>query len=172
VLTTLDLEQQISSDGATWLDRELASRQRTSLADAGFGREVSEAMERRRESLVDQGHATRLENGRISALRDLIARLERTEVTRIGRELAAARGMTFVPAEAGGYVSGKLAGAASLASGRYAMIETLSGDGGDGFHLVPWQPVLDRHIGQHITGVMRDSGGIDWSFGRKLGLGL
>jgi len=55
VLTTLDLEQQIGSDGATWLDRELASPNRTPLAAVGFGREVSEAMERRRQSLVDQG---------------------------------------------------------------------------------------------------------------------
>ncbi len=172
VLTTFDLEQQIGSDGATWLDRELASRQRTPLAEAGFGREVSEAMERRRQSLVDQGQATRLENGRISAPRDLIARLEHTEITRVGREMATARGMTFVPAEADGYVSGKLVGAANLASGRFAMIETLTGDGSLGFQLVPWQPVLDRHFGQHITGVMRDSGGIEWSFGRKRGLGL
>lgn len=52
------------------------------------------------------------------------------------------------------------------------MIESLSGDGGLGFQLVPWRPVLDRHIGQHITGVMREGGDIDWSFGRKLGLGL
>lgn len=36
----------------------------------------------------------------------------------------------------------------------------------------PWQPVLDQHIGWHITGVMCDGGGVDWSFGRKLGLGL
>jgi hypothetical protein len=52
------------------------------------------------------------------------------------------------------------------------MLETLSGEGGLGFTLVPWQPVLDSRIGQHIAGVMRDSGGIDWSFGRKRGLGL
>jgi hypothetical protein len=37
---------------------------------------------------------------------------------------------------------------------------------------VPWQPVLDKRIGQHITGIMRDVGGIEWSFGRKRGLGL
>ncbi|MGL4312437.1 DUF3363 domain-containing protein [Bradyrhizobium manausense] len=43
---------------------------------------------------------------------------------------------------------------------------------GLGFQLVPWQPVLDKHIGQHISGVMRDSGGIEWGFGRKRGLGL
>jgi len=37
---------------------------------------------------------------------------------------------------------------------------------------VPWQPVLDKRIGQHITGIMRNAGGIEWNFGRKRGLGL
>lgn len=61
---------------------------------------------------------------------------------------------------------GKLVGSTQLASGRFAMI-----DDGLGFQLVPWQPVLDQRIGQHITGTMR-GGGIEWSFGRKRGLGL
>jgi Protein of unknown function (DUF3363) len=47
-LSTLDLEAQVGSDGATWLDRELASRSRTPLAGAGFGRDVTDAMERRK----------------------------------------------------------------------------------------------------------------------------
>jgi hypothetical protein len=36
---------------------------------------------------------------------------------------------------------------------------------------VPWQQVLDRRIGQHIAGIARDDG-IEWTFGRKRGLGL
>ena len=87
--------------------------------------------------------------------------------------MAAARGLTFRPAHAGDHVSGTLVGSADLASGRFAMIETFSGDGGLGFSLVPWQPVLDQRIGQHITGAVRGDGtGVEWSFGRKRGLGL
>ena len=43
-----------------------------------------------------------------------------------------------------------------------------------GFQLVPWQPVLERRLNQHISGVRRDDGGIEWSFSRKrqIGLGL
>ena len=81
--------------------------------------------------------------------------------------MAAARGLSFTTAGTGDYVSGKLVGATQLASGRFAMI-----DDGIGFQLVPWQPVLDQRIGQHIIGVVRNAGGIEWSFGRKLGLGL
>ena len=43
---------------------------------------------------------------------------------------------------------------------------------GLGFTLVRWQPVLDTRVGQHIAGIVRDTGGIEWSFGRKRGLGL
>ena len=45
-------------------------------------------------------------------------------------------------------------------------------DDGAGFQLVPWQPTLDKRIGQHIAGLARENGGIEWSFGRKRGLGL
>jgi hypothetical protein len=45
-------------------------------------------------------------------------------------------------------------------------------DDGIGFQLVPWQPVLDKRIGQHITDIMRNASGIEWSFGRKRRLGL
>ncbi|WP_084636806.1 DUF3363 domain-containing protein [Mesorhizobium sp. WSM3626] len=55
----------------------------------------------------------------------------------------------------------------NLASGRFAMI-----DDGVGFQLVPWQPALEKRIGQHITGMARDSGGVEWSFGRRRGMGL
>jgi type IV secretory pathway VirD2 relaxase len=172
-LSTFDLERQVGSDGATWLDRELASRNRTPLVGAGFGREVTDALERRRQSLVSMGYATRLPDGRIQGPKDLVATLERAEITRVGSEMAAARKLTFRPPKEGDYISGRLLGSATLASGRFAMIETLIGDGGLGFSLVPWQPVLDQRIGQHITGAMRgDGSGIEWSFGRKRELGL
>jgi hypothetical protein len=40
------LDQQIDSDGSTWLDRELASPSRTTLANTGFGREVTDGLDR------------------------------------------------------------------------------------------------------------------------------
>jgi type IV secretory pathway VirD2 relaxase len=165
-LSTFDLKSQVGSDGATWLDRELVSRDRTPLTQAGFGREVSEALDRRRQSLVDQGQAVRLDNGSIRAPKDLLERLERTEIDRVGRQMAADRGLPYAPSQPGEYVSGSLKGGVNLASGRFAMI-----DDGLGFQLVPWQPALDQRVGQHISGVVRDGGGVDWSFARKRGLG-
>jgi hypothetical protein len=165
VLSHRGLDQQIGSDGAAWLDRELASPDRTTLVNTGFGRDVSEAMERRRQSLVNMGHAVRLKDGRIRVSKDLIANLERTEVSRVGKAMAADRGLTFTAAKTGEYVSGTLVGATQLASGRFAMI-----DDGTAFQLVPWQSVLDKRIGQYISGTVRAAGGIEWSFGRNRGL--
>ncbi|MER8803543.1 DUF3363 domain-containing protein [Mesorhizobium sp. M0998] len=166
-LSFLDLDNQVTSDGATWLDRELASATRTPLTQVGFGRDVTEAIDRRRQSLVDMGYASRLDDGRIRAPKDLLQRLEQAEVARVGRVMAAERGLSFMKAQADEYVSGRLVGVANLASGRFAMI-----DDATGFQLVPWQPTLEKHIGQHIAGIARDGGGIEWTFGRKRGLGL
>jgi hypothetical protein len=52
ILSPTGLDQQVGHDGATWLDRELASRQRTVLAHEGFGLEVQTALAQRRQSLV------------------------------------------------------------------------------------------------------------------------
>ena len=165
VLSSLDLEAQVGSDGATWLDRELASANRTPLAGAGFGREVIAALDRRRQSLVKMGHAIRLPDGTVRPPEGILRRLEQAEVARIGREMAAERGLAFRPSDPGEYVSGRFVGMASLAGGHFAMI-----DDGLVFQLVPWQLFFVKRIGQHVTGVGRDAGGIAWSFGRKRGL--
>jgi len=81
--------------------------------------------------------------------------------------MAAERGLSFMRAQAGKHVSGRLAVAANLASGRFAMI-----DDGVGFQLVPWQPTLEKRIGQQISGIARGEGGIEWTFGRKRGWGF
>lgn len=99
--------------------------------------------------------------------KDLASNLESAEVVRVGKALAAKRGLQFTPSKIGEYVSGTLVASTQLASGRFAMI-----DDGICFQLVPWQPVLEQRVGRHITGVMREAGGIDWSFGRNRRLEL
>jgi type IV secretory pathway VirD2 relaxase len=172
VLSPTGLDQQIGHDGATWLDRELVSRQRSALAGEGFGQEVMAALEKRKQTLVNMGRVNDLGNGRVRAPTDLIQRLETANIERAGKALAAQRGLPWQPVAPGTHVSGQLVGSTQLSSGRFAIIETLSGDGSLGFSLVPWQPVLDKRIGQHISGIGMPGGGVDWSFARKLGLGL
>jgi hypothetical protein len=167
ILSPTGLERQIGHDGATWLDRELVSRKRIALAGEGFGQEVTMALEKRKQTLVNMGHINDLGNGHVRAPTDLIQRLEAADIERTGRALAAEHGRTWQPTVPGNYVTGTLVGSAQLSSGRFAMI-----DDGLGFSLVPWQPVLEQHIGRHISGIAMPGGGVDWSFTRSRGLGL
>lgn len=166
-LSPIALEKQIAHHGATWLDRELVARERTPLAAHGFGRDVSAALERRKLALVDMGYAHDTGSGTIRAPKDLIARLRGSEVERVGRNLANERGRTWEAATPGKPISGTLVGSAQLTSGRFAMI-----DDGMGFSLVPWRSELEQRMGQHISGIATRGGGIEWTLGRSLGLGI
>lgn len=166
-LSDMSLKQQIDRDGSTWLDQELISPNHTPLEHTGFGREVADALERRKRTLVAMGLAHDIDNGSVRAPKDLIQQLDQGDFERAGKALAAERGRTWEPAIPGNYVMGQLVGTAQLTSGKFAMI-----DNGLGFSLVPWEKTLEQQLGKHISGVAMPGGGVDWSFGRSRGLGL
>ena len=166
VRSDLDLQGQISASGATWLDRQAVARERIDVSSGGFGAEVREAMDRRAERLLQEGLAER-QGRRIVFSRNLIDTLRRRELDALGGKLAAETGLPFNRAAGGEYVSGTYRQRLALASGRFAMI-----DDGLGFQLVPWSPSLEKNLGRHVSGIARGDGGVDWSFGRKRGLGL
>lgn len=166
VRSDLDIGAQVTANGATWLDRQAIAREPAALGGGGFGVEVREAMDRRAEHLIEQRLAERRGQSVIFT-RNLIETLRRRELDALGEKLAAETGRTFAKAGTGEYVAGTYRQRFALASGRFAMI-----DDGLGFQLVPWTPSLDRQLGQHVAGVARNDGGVDWSFGRKRGLGL
>jgi hypothetical protein len=123
-------------------------------------------MEERAEHLASEGLARR-QGQRIIFARNLLDTLKASELDAAARRLSTEIGIPYSPAQSGEYVMGTVRQRLSLVSGRYAMI-----DNGLGFALVPWSPSLDKQLGQHISGVMRGDGGVDWSFGRGRGLGL
>ena len=90
----------------------------------------------------------------------------------MGQTLETETGLPHRPAESGEHVSGTYTRQLRLSSGRYAMIEGIGPDGGRSFHLVPWSREIEPRLGQHITGIARGGGGVDWSLGRKRGLGI
>ncbi|PWB91265.1 type VI secretion protein [Methylocystis sp. MitZ-2018] len=165
VRSDLSLADQVKAEGATWLDRRLVERMETPLAHAGFGQEVREALSARIEHLAGVGLASR-QGQRVTFARDLLATLRRRELDAVGAKLASETGRSYRPTTSGANVAGVYRQRLSLASGRFAMI-----DDGLGFQLVPWSPSLEPKRGQHISGVM-SPGGVDWSFGRKRGLGI
>ena len=166
IRSDLDIERQIMASGATWLDRQNIAREPVALSDGGFGAEVRHALDRRAEHLIEQGLADRNAQ-RVTFARNLIDTLRARELEALGEKLAAETGQPFNRAGSGEYVAGAYRQRFTLASGRFAVI-----DDGLGFQLVPWTPSLEKQLGRHVSGVARDNGGIDWSFGRKRGLGL
>jgi len=170
IRSDMDLAEQIRAPGATWLDRRNLSSDGHDLG-GGFGSEVRAAMETRAEHLADEGLARR-QGQRVIFARGLLDTLRQRELDTAVQKLSAEIGLPHTPSKAGEYVAGTVRQRLTLASGRFAMIEGFGPDGSLGFQLVPWSPSLDRRIGQHISGVMRSNGGVDWSFGRGRGLGL
>jgi len=162
----IDLAQQVTAPGATWLDHRLVEREPMPLSMGGFGREVRDAMTARAEYLAEEGLARR-QGQRIILQRDLLDALRRRELNAVGAKLSAEMGLPHVQSTAGEHVSGTYRQRLTLSSGRFAMI-----DNGLGFQLVPWSPSLEKQLGRHVAGVAKDGGGIEWSFGRKRGLGL
>jgi hypothetical protein len=166
VRSDLDLGAQVTASGATWLDRQAIAREPAAMSEGGFGAEVRQAMEQRADRLVGEGLAER-QGRRVIFTRNLIDNLRRRELDAVAEKLAAETGQPFKPAVNGEYVAGAYRQRLALASGRFAMI-----DDGLGFQLVPWSPSLEKQLGKHVSGVARGDGGVDWSFGRKRGLGL
>jgi hypothetical protein len=160
----LPIEAQVTANGATWLDRQLLARE--PAAGGGFGAEVREAMEHRIDRLASEGLARR-QGQRVVVARDLINTLRRRELDGAATKLADETGLAYRPSGEGEYVTGNFRQRVVLASGRFAMI-----DDGLGFQLVPWRPALEERLGQHVSGVMMPSGGVTWSFARKLDLGI
>ena len=117
-------------------------------------------------SSSDKRTPSRTVQGQLRVKADLLGTLARQEVERVGRQLAAERGLAFQDVREGEAVRGKLVGSAQLASGRFAMI-----DDGLGFSLVPWRPVLEKELGRQVMGMMR-GGDVSWQFGRAIGIGV
>ena len=166
VRSDVDIRAQVTAGGATWLDRQAVARDPAALSEAGFGIEVRRAMKRRAEHLIEEGLAER-QGGRVVFARRLLDRLREREIGDVAERLSHETGLPFDRTVNGENVAGTYRRRFVLSSGRFAMI-----DDGLGFKLVPWTPSLERHLGQHVSGVARGDGGVDWSFGRKRGLGL
>lgn len=159
------LEQQVSADGATWLDRQLVARAPLALADQGFGADVQDALARRAEHLAKQGLA-RPSDGGWTMSPGMLDTLRSRELDRAGRRLAGQTGRVHEPVVAGNRISGTFSRRVALASGRFAMI-----DNGLGFQLVPWSPGLEKHRGGQVDGIA-GPGGVDWSLTRNRGLSI
>ena len=157
--STLPLARLEKVDAATWLDRELASPSPMPIRDIGFGSEVRSALAVRRQWLVEQQLADAAD-GQFRLRANALTLLQRRELLGAGKQLAGELGKPFMEAQVGATVEGRLNRRVDLASGRFALVEKSKE-----FTLVPWRPVLEKQLGNKVSGLMRTDG-VNWRFER------
>jgi hypothetical protein len=160
ILSPERVEKLVRAEAATWLDRELISDDPEPLRDAGFGRDVRDAINRRRLWLVNEQLADELD-GKTTFRPDLIDTLRRRELIRVAGQLSEELGLRFAEARSGERIEGRLVGPVALLSGRHALIERAHD-----FTLVPWRPVLERQLGKQVAAIIRGND-VSWSFGKQ-----
>jgi type IV secretory pathway VirD2 relaxase len=162
LLSSRPIEQLGRLNAATWLDRELIADSSLAIRDAGFGREVRSTLTIRRHWLIEQELADG-DAAYVKLRANALTILQRRELLRVAGELADGLGKSFVEVPSGGAIEGRLVRQVDLASGRLALVEKSRE-----FTLVPWRAVLEKRIGQQVSGIMRNDG-INWRFGRDRG---
>lgn len=98
------------------------------------------------------------------AISGILTTLRHRELVRVAGQFFDQLGLAYVETRSGEPVEGTLRRSIELASGKYAPVEKSRE-----FTLVPWRPVLERHIGKQVSGVRRGDG-ISWTIGRQRGM--
>jgi len=163
LLATRALEQEAAAYAPSWLDRQLRQQGPVEIANHGYGAEVRDAMYRRQQWLIEQRLAEP-QGDQIVYRSDMDERLRRAELRVAAARLSKELGLDFAEPEPGERISGIVRRRVNLNSGSFAVVEN-SRD----FTLVPWRPVLERRLGREVSGIMRSSGSISWTFGRERG---
>ena len=174
LLSRLDLNAQLESPGATWLDRAQVSWGRGSIAgfsskSSAFAKELDTAFQQRREWLIKRGYAELRQDAQKTSIiykRGYMKALEEEGFNAAAQKLEGMTGKAHVAAQAGRLVEGTVAQKFELPHGPHAMIETQRA-----FYLVPWESHHAQKWGKRIKGRVLGGGGIDWDAGRSRGIG-
>mgnify|MGYP001075180318 FL=1 len=159
----LPIDRQVHAIGATWLDKQLVS-DASILAGQGFGVQVRDAMRDRVDFLADQGMAE-WRGERFLLARNLLTTLRKRELDAVGTSMQQQSGLQYRPVRDGESTNGIYRRSVQLVSGKFAVIED-----GTGFSLVPWKPLIEHRVGQHLSAVVRGASAT-WNYARQLGLG-
>jgi len=164
VRSDLDLNQQITAKGATWLDHRLVEKNPMEIAHTGFGKDVQRALIKRIKFLESQG-LTRIQGLQILPASNLLKTLREKEIGELIQNITNKTRLHHQPHKTGETVQGIYRQRFTLASGRFALL-----DNGLNFQIVPWASSMEKKLGQYITGVVRSSGGIQWNLDKNRNL--
>jgi len=174
LLSRLDLNAQLASPGATWLDRSQVSWGRGDIAgistrSSAFTKELDTAFQQRRTWLIERGYAELRQDEQKTSIiykRGYMKALETEGFNAATEKLEGMTGKAHVAAQAGRLIEGTVAQKFELTHGPHAMIETQRA-----FYLVPWESHHAQKWGERIKGRVLRGGGIDWDAGRSRGIG-
>jgi type IV secretory pathway VirD2 relaxase len=145
-LATRDLAAQVSEEGVTWLDQELAAGAGVGAARLGasrFERQLAQALQGRAKQLETMGLAE-LEDGQFRVRGRFLDELYERELQAADRRLTARFGERE-PVAAGASLEGRVAAIEDLPSGPHAVLD-MAGR----YALVPATPQLAKQVGQEL----------------------
>jgi len=174
LLSRQDLEAQLESPGATWLDRSQVSWGRGGIAgistkSSAFANELDTAFQQRRTWLIERGYAELSQDEQKTSIiykRGYMKALETEGFNAATEKLESMTGKAHVAAQNGRLIEGTVSQKYELPHGPHAMIETQRA-----FYLVPWESTHAQKWGKRIKGRVLSGGGIDWDAGRSRGIG-
>ncbi len=167
ILSYLNLDKLVATEGATWLDSELASKTPRHIGDQGFGTDVKSALRNRLQWLTERGMIESTPDGSVRPADSAMKALTRNEMKQVIANHSAATGLQAAQPMDGERFEGAYTRSISLASGKYAVFENSKE-----FTLVPWRPSFEDIKGKSVTGKVNGST-IAWELaGRNRGLGI
>ena len=174
LLSRQDLEAQLASPGATWLDRAQVNWGRGGVAgistkSSAFAKELDTAFQQRRTWLIERGYAELSQDAQKASIiykRGYLKALETEGFNAATEKLESMTGKAHVAAQSGRLIEGTVSQKYELPHGPHAMIETQRA-----FYLVPWESTHAQKWGKRVKGRVLSGGGIDWDAGRSRGIG-
>jgi len=149
VLTPVEIEEQITYDGPTWLDQAIIANWRPEVGTPGYATELDKARTARGRWLATRELAEVSATGEISAKPDMMRTLRQAETERLIRDVSRSLNATYVPAEPGVQISGIYDRMIKTPTGNIAVIRR-----DDTFTLAPWRPPLEQMRGRAVVGVV------------------
>ena len=136
-------------DGPLWLDRIVANPNPSLQTRAGFGASLSHDLDARKHWLAAQDLGRFKIDGSFEMRTSAGAQLQQREQLRIGADIAAKSGATYVPSVSGTQARGTVGETITTPAAKLVVIRREAE-----LTVVPWSKALERHRGREVAGIV------------------
>ncbi len=165
ILSYLNLEKLVETEGATWLDKELLGKATTELGTHGFGADISSALKNRMLWLAEKGFIQAGEDGTPRLKVNAYNELKQRELQSGANTFANRSGLSHAQMIEGEQFTGHYKQSVNLGSGKYAIFENAKE-----FVLVPWRPSFEDIKSKVVSASSGPNRTWDIGIGRKHGI--